>query len=83
VAKELPFQQGLVERCAVHLDQGLARTQPGIVHGLGHQFLAGTAFPANDHRRIGLGGVPDYHVHPQHGRRAANEAVVVLQGNGV
>jgi len=46
--EEFALQQRFVERRAVDLDEGLVPARPGIVDGLGHQFLARPAFVVDD-----------------------------------
>ena len=54
VAEELGFEQVLLERRAVHLDEVPARAQRVVVDGAGDELLAGARLAADQHRRVAL-----------------------------
>ncbi|OPZ76724.1 MAG: hypothetical protein BWY77_01837 [bacterium ADurb.Bin431] len=53
MAEKLALEQGLGQGAAVHGDEGLIGAAAALMNRPRHQFLAGAALPADDHRRIG------------------------------
>jgi hypothetical protein len=52
--EQLGFEQLGRERRAVHLDEGLVASEGGRAQGPRHEFLAGSAFAANEHGEVGI-----------------------------
>ena len=61
VAEQFAFQQVLVQRAAVHGDDGLVRTGAQVVDQPGQEFLARAAFALDQHRGA-AGGHPACHI---------------------
>ena len=53
VAEEFAFQQCFCQRSAVDYYQRMKPPRTGMMNRARHQFLAGTAFPGDEHGRIG------------------------------
>ena len=66
MAKELALQQITRHGRAVHLDERLGAAPREVVNGAGHQVLAGSRFPGDEHRDVDAGGVPDDFAHVAH-----------------
>ena len=54
VSEQLRFEQVLLQRGAVHLDEVARRAQRVVMDRAGDQLLAGPRFAADQHRRVAL-----------------------------
>ena len=54
VSEQLRFEEVLLQRGAVHLDEVARRAQRVVMNGAGDQLLAGSRFAADQHRRVAL-----------------------------
>ena len=59
VAEQLRFEQVLLQRGAVHLDEVARGAVRVVVDGAGDQLLAGAGFAADEHGRVALGDLAD------------------------
>ena len=75
VTEQLGFEQVLLQRRAVHLDEVARRPQRVVMDRAGDQLLAGAGFAANQHGRIALGHLAD-HVEDAAERLAAADDLV-------
>ena len=57
MAEQFRFDEILGNRAAIDRDQRLLRARAGGVDGIGDDFLADAAFPLDQHRHAGTGGL--------------------------
>src|SRR5687767_8351508 len=67
VAEELAFEERLGQRRAVDGDEWTARPMAVLVNGARGQFLSRTGLPADQHRAVGGGELPDAAIDGAHG----------------
>src|SRR5436853_2743273 len=53
MAKQFRGDEGRRNRGAIHCNESLAGTLRTLMYGAGNQFLPGTCFAGNQHRRVG------------------------------
>ena len=78
VAEQLAFQQRFGQRRAGDRHERLAGAIPGVVDGAGHQFLAGAALPADQHRAAQARNLLHQLENRMHLRAFADDVVKVI-----
>jgi hypothetical protein len=78
VPEELAFDEILRDRRAVDRDVGLGRAMAVAVQAARHEFLAGAALAGDHHRGVAGGELADDLEDLLHGRRGADDALLVL-----
>ena len=75
VPEEFALEEGLGEPGTVDGNEGAIRPPAGLVHGIGHQFLASAGFPQQQHAGPGRGHPGHQFQHAPEGRGTADEGV--------
>ena len=75
VAEQLRFEQVLLQRRAVHLDEVARRAVRVVVDRAGDELLARAGLAADQHRGVALGDLPDDAEHLFERARRADDAV--------
>ena len=76
MAEHLTFQKCGAQRSAVHFDEGLIHACRIGMQRIGDQFLAGAAFPENQHRLLRRGKAANGLEDVEHGRCLADQMFV-------